>query len=215
MPTPIGADVLTLRFLLGNGDGTFQSTVTRDEGVVSFDIDAEDAGIYYEGPAFQITTLKNNVQVGGGRRDVVCFNGVMRWWDGTDIQSDGTRLLEEFRGRRGTAATILESLWRVQWVGRGAHHGAHQARAEDLLQAERLRHHRQHHEEGGRPLSQGRCYGRMVTSVLKVGLVKGGTLMPLNAAVMHSDFPFSAAQPVTVTSLSVPFGENVRVARET
>ncbi|WP_437908027.1 FG-GAP-like repeat-containing protein [Sorangium sp. So ce327] len=95
---------LKLSFLFGNGDGTFQDPVTIDEGSFS-NGDADDGGGYYKGPSFQVLTLKQNVLVGADRRDVVSLNGVLRWWDGTAVQSDGKRAFQEISAPLGTART--------------------------------------------------------------------------------------------------------------
>ena len=74
-------------FLFGNGDGTFQSPVIKDEGTWSHNNDAEDAAFYYHSNAFNFMTIKKSVLVGGTYRDAVSLNGLRRWWDGAAIQS--------------------------------------------------------------------------------------------------------------------------------
>lgn len=95
---------LRLSFLFGNGDGTFQDPVHLDEGPYSYG-DADDGGLYYKGPSFQMHTLKENVLIGGALRDAVSFNGVSRWWDGTDILGDGHGVHSNLRAPSGTART--------------------------------------------------------------------------------------------------------------
>jgi len=92
---------VTFSFLFGNGDGTFQSPISRQEGVMYVD-DAPDGGLFYASNTFQMTTLKRRAMVGGALRDVVSLNGVLRWWDGTEIQTEGLAIESQFRAKRGT-----------------------------------------------------------------------------------------------------------------